>query len=98
MWPPPAPKVDPAQVAAAAAAAVVKEPPPPPNYFNITLKDSFMYTTGLTTVVGKLCFYMLTIHNLFFFVAVLKHFYQNKEKFLKCIFMKNNEIPPKMHF
>ncbi|XP_076438085.1 NAD(P) transhydrogenase, mitochondrial-like isoform X2 [Babylonia areolata] len=56
MWPPPPPKVDPsappAQAAAAAAPAAVKEPPPPPNYFNITLKDSLMYTAGLGSAVG----------------------------------------------
>jgi hypothetical protein len=55
MYPPPAPKVDPGAPAAAATTAVAakKEPPPPPNYFNITLKDSFMYTAGLTGALGK---------------------------------------------
>ena len=55
MYPPPAPKVDPAAQAPAAAKAaeVVKEPPPPPNYFNITLKDSLLYTGGLGSAVGK---------------------------------------------
>ncbi|KAK6168199.1 hypothetical protein SNE40_022075 [Patella caerulea] len=54
MWPPPAPKVDPAVAAAAAAAPapVEKVPPPPPNYFNITLKDSLVYTTGFGTALG----------------------------------------------
>lgn len=52
LWPPP--RVEPAAVpvAAAAAAAVVKEPPPPPNYFNITLKDALMYTSGFGTLVS----------------------------------------------
>ncbi|XP_067665655.1 NAD(P) transhydrogenase, mitochondrial-like [Haliotis asinina] len=56
MWPPPPPPPpSPAEVAAAAAAAapaVEKEPPPPPNYFNNTLKESLMYTTGLGSMVG----------------------------------------------
>ena len=54
MWPPPPPKVEPGAppAAAAAAAPVVKEPPPPPNYFNITLKDSLMYTAGLGSALG----------------------------------------------
>lgn len=55
MWPPPPPKVDPGAPPAAAAtpaAAAVKEPPPPPNYFNITLKDSLMYTAGLGSALG----------------------------------------------
>ncbi|XP_025089360.1 NAD(P) transhydrogenase, mitochondrial-like [Pomacea canaliculata] len=53
MWPPPPPKVEPGAPAPSAAAAVAKkEPPPPPNYFNITLKDSFLYTTGLSTCLG----------------------------------------------
>lgn len=55
LWPPPPPKVDPGAPPAgapAAAAAVVKEPPPPPNYFNITLKDSLMYTAGLGSALG----------------------------------------------
>ncbi|KAK7489396.1 hypothetical protein BaRGS_00019340, partial [Batillaria attramentaria] len=55
MWPPPPPKVDPGAPAAtpvAAAAAAVKEPPPPPNYFNLTLKDALMYTSGLGTTLG----------------------------------------------
>ena len=53
MWPPP--KIsDPSPVkpvAAAAAAVEVKEP----NYFNNTLKDSLMYTTGLGSVLGMSC-------------------------------------------
>lgn len=54
LWPPP--PVEPSPVAAApaaaAAAAAVKEPPPPPNYFNITMKDALMYTSGLGTLVS----------------------------------------------
>ena len=49
MWPAPAPATPPPAAAAPAAAAVKKEPPPPPNYFNLTMKDSLMYTTGKTT-------------------------------------------------
>ena len=53
MWPPPAikdPSPPPSAVKAAAAAAVeVKER----DYFSETLKDSFMYTTGLGTMIGK---------------------------------------------
>ena len=45
MWPAPAPATPP-PAAAPAAAAVKKEPPPPPNYFNLTMKDSLMYTAG----------------------------------------------------
>lgn len=50
MWPPP-------KVEAPAPPAVQKKaelaPPPPPNYFQNTLKDAFMYTTGLGTLLGK---------------------------------------------
>ncbi|UYV60415.1 NNT [Cordylochernes scorpioides] len=51
MWPPPPP---PAQAAAPAVkqAVAATEPPPPPNYFNRTLKESLMYTGGLTGAVG----------------------------------------------
>lgn len=46
MWPPPpAPQPSPAAVASAPA-VLVKEPPPPPNYFNLTMKDALMYTSG----------------------------------------------------
>lgn len=45
LWPaPPPPSMPPAQAAAAAAAQPVKVEPPSP--FNVTLKDSFMYSTG----------------------------------------------------
>lgn len=51
LWPPP--PVEPSPVAAApVAAAAAKEPPPPPNYFNITLKDALVYTSGLGTLVS----------------------------------------------
>ncbi|GIY23905.1 NAD(P) transhydrogenase, mitochondrial [Caerostris darwini] len=49
MWPPPPPKVVPA---APAPKAVEKVIPPEPNYFNITLKDSLLYTSGLSTLLG----------------------------------------------
>lgn len=54
MWPPPPPpEPSPQAVAAAAAApAAAKPEPEPPNHFNITLKDSLMYTSGLGTVIG----------------------------------------------
>lgn len=54
LWPPPPPKVEPgaAPTASTAAAAVKKAPPPPPNYFNLTLKDSLMYTAGLGSALG----------------------------------------------
>lgn len=56
MYPPPPPKVDPGALAAKETQEVVKkEPPPPPNYFNITLKDSLMYTTGLSGAIGMFC-------------------------------------------
>jgi len=55
MWPPPAikdPSPPPSAVKTpAAAAAEVKER----DYFSETLKDSFMYTTGLGTVLGLGC-------------------------------------------
>ncbi|KAK2193652.1 hypothetical protein NP493_9g04024 [Ridgeia piscesae] len=50
LWPPP--KIaDPSPVASAQAAKVV-EPPPPRNYFKETLTDAFMYTTGLSGILG----------------------------------------------
>ncbi|XP_029650306.1 NAD(P) transhydrogenase, mitochondrial [Octopus sinensis] len=52
MWPPPPP---PAPVAAAPTAAAEKPAavePAPPNYFNNTLKDAFMYTAGLSSIIG----------------------------------------------
>ncbi|XP_054722453.1 NAD(P) transhydrogenase, mitochondrial-like [Uloborus diversus] len=51
MWPPPRPKESPVPVTAQPAAPA-KVPPPEPNYFNVTLKDSLMYTTGLSTLLG----------------------------------------------
>jgi NAD(P) transhydrogenase len=51
LWPPPRPKVEPG-AAAPVAAKPVKEPPPPPNYFANTMKDSLMYTAGLSTMIG----------------------------------------------
>nr|XP_042900894.1 NAD(P) transhydrogenase, mitochondrial [Parasteatoda tepidariorum] len=50
LWPPPPPK----EVAAPAAkpAAPAKIVPPEPNYFNATLKDSLLYTSGLSTLLG----------------------------------------------
>ena len=51
LWPPP--KIaDPTPVASAQAAKVV-EPPPPRNYFKETLTDAFMYTAGLSGILGK---------------------------------------------
>ncbi len=52
MWPPPAP-TDPSPAPAKAAAAAVVEEVKEPNYFNDTLKDAFMYTAGLGSVLGK---------------------------------------------
>lgn len=45
MWPPPTPK-DPSPAVAPKPTAPAKVLPPEPNYFNLTLKDSLMYTTG----------------------------------------------------
>ncbi|GBN41463.1 NAD(P) transhydrogenase, mitochondrial [Araneus ventricosus] len=50
LWPPPPPKEVPAPPAPKAVAAKVA--PPEPNYFNQTLKDSLMYTSGLSTLLG----------------------------------------------
>ncbi|XP_013771968.1 NAD(P) transhydrogenase, mitochondrial-like [Limulus polyphemus] len=52
LWPPPPPKVEPIQEAAQPPVAVEKPKPPEPNYFNITLKDSLKYTSGLGVLVG----------------------------------------------
>lgn len=47
MWPPPPPPPPtPQQIAAAAAPKAVVAAPEPPNPFNITLKNSMVYTTG----------------------------------------------------
>uniref|UniRef100_A0A6A7FPX7 NAD(P) transhydrogenase, mitochondrial n=1 Tax=Hirondellea gigas TaxID=1518452 RepID=A0A6A7FPX7_9CRUS len=51
MYPPPPPPA-PAPGAAPVAAAVVKAPPPEPNYFNLALKDSLKYTTGLGAMMA----------------------------------------------
>ena len=51
MWPPPkAPEPSPTAVQKAAKAEIA--PPPPPNYFNLTLKDSMVYTAGLGSMIG----------------------------------------------
>lgn len=50
MWPPP--KVAAPTTAPAVAKPAEVAPPPPPNYFNNTLKDAFMYTAGLTSLLG----------------------------------------------
>ncbi|XP_023213834.1 NAD(P) transhydrogenase, mitochondrial-like, partial [Centruroides sculpturatus] len=50
MWPPPPPKEVPAAPVAKPVAA--KPVTPEPNYFNETLKDSLLYTTGLGSLVG----------------------------------------------
>ncbi|CAL1293735.1 unnamed protein product [Larinioides sclopetarius] len=50
LWPPPPPKEVPAPPAP--KAAVAKVAPPEPNYFNVTLKDSLLYTSGLSTLLG----------------------------------------------
>ncbi|CAG0891215.1 unnamed protein product [Darwinula stevensoni] len=53
LWPPPPPPPpSPAEVVAAATKPAAVEPPPPPNYFNITLKDALMYTSGLGGLLG----------------------------------------------
>lgn len=46
MWPPPTPKDPSPAVAAAKPATPAKVVPPEPNYFNVTLKDSLVYTAG----------------------------------------------------
>ncbi|CAG5134923.1 unnamed protein product [Candidula unifasciata] len=51
LWPPPRPKVEPG-APPPTTKQVVKEPPPPPNYFLNTMKDSLMYTAGLSTMIG----------------------------------------------
>ncbi|KAI5635359.1 4TM region of pyridine nucleotide transhydrogenase, mitoch domain-containing protein [Phthorimaea operculella] len=51
LWPaPPPPSMASVQAAAPKAAAVAK--PEPPNPFNETLKDSFLYSTGLASLIG----------------------------------------------
>lgn len=53
MWPPPPPpEPSPQAVAAATAAPELAKEPEPPNYFNITLKDSLIYTSGLGGLIG----------------------------------------------
>lgn len=49
MWPPPQIK-DPSPPAQPPKEEVA--PPPPPNYFNETMKDSLMYTSGLGSILG----------------------------------------------
>jgi NAD(P) transhydrogenase len=51
MWPPPAIK-DPSPPPSAVKAAAAAAPPKERDYFSETLKDSFMYTTGLGSVLG----------------------------------------------
>ncbi|XP_035219277.1 LOW QUALITY PROTEIN: NAD(P) transhydrogenase, mitochondrial-like [Stegodyphus dumicola] len=51
LWPPPVPKETAAPVSEKPA-PVAKIQPPEPNYFNLTFKDSLMYTTGLSTLLG----------------------------------------------
>ncbi|GFS41373.1 NAD(P) transhydrogenase, mitochondrial [Nephila pilipes] len=50
LWPPP-PLKD-ISVVSTAKAAAVKVTPPETNYFNVTLKDSLLYTSGLSTLLG----------------------------------------------
>jgi len=51
MWPPP--KIsDPSPVKPAASAVAAQEKKEP-DYFQNTLKDAFMYTTGLGSVLGN---------------------------------------------
>jgi NAD(P) transhydrogenase len=51
LWPPP--KIsDPSPPAAKAATAAVKKEELPRNYFQETLRDSLMYTSGLATLTG----------------------------------------------
>ncbi|KAL4715246.1 hypothetical protein ACJJTC_007828 [Scirpophaga incertulas] len=49
LWPPPPPSVAPT-LQTTKPTAVAK--PEPPNYFNETLKDSFLYSTGLGSLIG----------------------------------------------
>lgn len=51
MWPPPAVK-DPSPAVTAQPTTPTKVAPPEPNYFNLTLKDSLMYTAGLSSMLG----------------------------------------------
>ncbi|GFY75608.1 NAD(P) transhydrogenase, mitochondrial [Trichonephila inaurata madagascariensis] len=51
LWPPPPPKEVPVAPTPKATAAA-KVAPPEPNYFNVTLKDSLLYTSGLSTLLG----------------------------------------------
>lgn len=51
MWPPPPPKEIPVPPTVTKP-AVAKPVPVEPNYFNETLKDSLMYTTGLASLLG----------------------------------------------
>lgn len=56
MWPPP--KIsDPSPVKPAAKAVV--EEKKEPDYFKNTLKDAFMYTAGLSSLLGEKCFYRI---------------------------------------
>ncbi|KAG8188185.1 hypothetical protein JTE90_019463 [Oedothorax gibbosus] len=52
MWPPPPPPSMQQTAAATPAAAATKVAPPPPDPFKTTLKDSMLYTTGLSTMLG----------------------------------------------
>ncbi|XP_052737342.1 NAD(P) transhydrogenase, mitochondrial isoform X2 [Bicyclus anynana] len=50
LWPaPPAPSMPPAEAPVKAAVAAKQEPPNP---FNETLKDTFLYSTGLASIIG----------------------------------------------
>ncbi|XP_041974230.1 NAD(P) transhydrogenase, mitochondrial [Aricia agestis] len=49
LWPPPPPAVAPAPAKPTAAAVAQPEPPNP---FNETLKDTFLYSTGLASLIG----------------------------------------------
>jgi len=52
LYPPPPLEPSPVVAAAAATPEVVKAEVLPPNYFNITLKDSLMYTAGIGSMMG----------------------------------------------
>ena len=60
MWPPPQIS-DPSPPAAKATAKAALQEKPEPNYFNDTLKDSFMYTSGMGGVVGTSLYFIAVI-------------------------------------
>ena len=78
MWPPPKPDVPPPAPAAKPAEIA---PPPEPNYFANSLKDSFMYTAGLASILGSVivvifkghiyitCYFISSLEYLFTYIV-----------------------------